>query len=179
MKYNTVDYETHPTSRENTRLYAILFRKIFDLPLTGPVDPLSLLDKLHFVFGNVDYEILPESDFSNNIPAKCLPLSDGSFLIQISETVFDRAYQHNSGGDRMHILHEIVHPFADKIGFKPIYNRALKNKTILPYRSLEWIVKSITGEIMMPYDETAGMSVQELMYTYGVSEQAAKQRQKY
>ncbi len=79
----------------------------------------------------------------------------------------------------MHIFHEIVHPFLDKIGIKPIYNRCVKSSEILPYESLEWQVKALTGEIMMPYEATKGMSVEQIMRVYGVSEAAAFYRKRY
>ncbi len=78
----------------------------------------------------------------------------------------------------MHIIHEIMHPFADKLGFKPIFTRTL-TKDIPPYRRLEWIVMALAGEVMMPYEATEGMSVKELMVNYGVSKPAAEKRLKY
>lgn len=65
-----MDYETRPTSRVEIRLYATAFRKAFGLPLTGPIDPLSLLDKVTIVYGNVDYEVVEQSELPRNVPAK-------------------------------------------------------------------------------------------------------------
>ena len=127
-----MDYATRPTSRAEVRLYATAFRKAFGLPFTGPVDPLSLLDKVSKVYGNVDYEIVEESELPKNVPARCVPLEQGGFMIQISEIVFEGAYERNTGGYRAHILHEIMHPFADEMGFKPIMNRVFKNRKIPP-----------------------------------------------
>lgn len=75
-------------------------------------------------------------------------------------------------------MHEIMHPFADKLGFKPIFSRQLTKETP-PFRRLEWIVMALAGEVMMPYEATAGMSVEEIMETYGVSKSAAEKRLKY
>lgn len=174
-----MDYATRPTSRAEVRLYATAFRKAFGLPFTGPVDPLSLLDKVSKVYGNVDYEIVEEAELPKNVPARCVPLEQGGFMIQISEIVFEGAYERNIGGYRAHILHEIMHPFADKMGFKPIMNRAFKNNKIPPYMSLEWVVKAMTGEVMMPYEETIGLNEIELMERYGVSWEAAHHRLTY
>ena len=38
---------------------------------------------------------------------------------------------------------------------------------------------ALAGEIMMPYEETKGLSIKELMQNYGVSEAAAKKRISY
>lgn len=174
-----MDYATRPTSRAEVRLYATAFRKAFGLPFTGPVDPLSLLDKVSEAYGNVDYEIVEESELPKNVPARCVPLEQGGFMIQISEIVFEGAYERNTGGYRAHILHEIMHPFADEMGFKPIMNRVFKNRKIPPYMSLEWVVKAMTGEVMMPYEETKGLNERELMEKYGVSWEAAHHRLTY
>lgn len=174
-----MDYETRVTSRKEVRSYAPLFRHMFGLPQTGPINPLLLLDKLQYVYKNVDYEIVDQSELPQNVPARCIPLNFGGFLIEISEKVFDGAYERNVGGYRTHILHEIMHPFADMLGYKPIMNRAFKNNKIPAYKSLEWVIKAMTGEVMMPYDETKGLTINELMEKYGVSEAAAKERIKY
>ena len=174
-----MDYATRSTSRTEVRLYATAFRKAFELPFTGPVDPLSLLDKVSKVYGNVDYEIVEESELPRNVPARCVPLENGGFMIQISEVVFEGAYERNTGGYRMHIIHEILHPYVYKLGFTPIYNRSVQNKKIPPFKSVEWIVKAMAGEIMMPYEETIGLDEVELIVNYGVSPDAAFKRLKY
>lgn len=174
-----MDYATRFTSRKEVRLYANVFRKIFGLPFSGPVDPLSLLDKVTDVYGNVYYEIIEESELPNKVPARCIPIEDDGFLIQISEVVFEGAYERNVGGYRAHILHEIIHPFVDKMGFKPIMSRVFENNEIPSYMSLEWVVKAMTGEVMMPYEETIGLTEKELIERYGVSPAAAKQRLRY
>ena len=78
----------------------------------------------------------------------------------------------------MHIMHEIIHTFADKLEFKPIFSRRL-TKDVPVYRRLEWIVMALAGEVMMPYEATTGMTVKELKDAYGVSDAAAKKRLTY
>ena len=174
-----MDYATRPTSRTEVRLYATAFRKAFELPFTGPVDPLSLLDKVSKVYGNVDYEIVEEAELPKNVPARCIMTEGGGFIIQIADYVFEGAYERNTGGYRMHIMHEILHPYVYKLGFTPIYNRSVQNKKIPPFKSVEWIVKAMAGEIMMPYEETIGLDEVELIVNYGVSPDAAFKRLKY
>lgn len=78
----------------------------------------------------------------------------------------------------MHIVHEIMHPYLDKLGFKPIYSRQL-TPDVPQYRRLEWAVMAIAGEVMMPYEASKGMTEKELIKIYGVSSKAAKKRLTY
>ena len=52
-------------------------------------------------------------------------------------------------------------------------------KDIPVYRRLEWVVMALAGEVMMPYDASKGMTVEQLKNTYGVSDAAAKKRLTY
>ena len=79
----------------------------------------------------------------------------------------------------MHIMHEILHPYVYKLGFTPIYNRSVENKKIPAFKSVEWIVKAMAGEVMMPYEETVNLDESDLMFEYGVSSDAARKRLKY
>lgn len=54
-----------------------------------------------------------------------------------------------------------------------------KNREIKPYESMEWQAKALAGEIMMPYEDTANMSVKDIMNIYGVSKGFAKTGQNY
>ena len=53
----------------------------------------------------------------------------------------------------MHIMHEIMHTFADKLGFKPIFSRQL-TKDVPPFRRLEWIVMALAGEVTQSTKQT-------------------------
>ena len=174
-----MDYETKPTSRAELRLFSKLFRSICGLSPDEPIDPIALLDKLPDLegFEDVRYEIVYNDVLPGAVPAQCEMNEDG-YLIQIKESVYLGAYEKGTGGHRMHIMHEIMHVFADKIGFKPIAARRLRSETP-SYMSLEWIVMALAGEVMMPYEATEGMTEKELMETYGVSKAAAKKRLTY
>lgn len=174
-----MDYETKPTNRKELRLYAKLFRSICGLSNAEPIDPIELLDRLPELegFEDVRYEIVYNNELPGNVPAQCAKDNEG-YLIQIKESVYMGAYEKQTGGHRMHIMHEIMHPFADKLGFTPIFSRRLTKETPT-YRRLEWIVKALAGEVMMPYEATSGMSVKELMDKFGVSKIAAEKRLTY
>lgn len=174
-----MDYETKPTCRKDLQLYAKLFRSICGLNGVEPVDPVYLLDRLPDFegFGNVRYDIVNDNELPGNVPAQCIKNQDG-YLIQIKDSVYMGAYEKKIGGHRMHIMHEIMHVFADKLGFHPVFARKLTKETPF-YCRLEWIVMALAGEVMMPYEATQKMSVALLMRTYGVSKAAAEKRQKY
>lgn len=174
-----MDYETKPTSRPELRLFSRLFRSICGFTMDEPIDPISLLDRLPELegFSDVRYEVVYNDELPGNVQAQCNQTEDG-YLILIKESVYLGAFEKQTGGHRMHIMHEIMHIFADKLGFKPIFSRQLTKETP-PFRRLEWIVMALAGEVMMPYEATAGMSVEEIMKTYGVSKSAAEKRLKY
>lgn len=174
-----MDYETRATNRNELRLFAKLFRSICGFAAVEPIDPILLLDRLPELegFEDVRYEIVYNDVLPGNVPAQCEKTEDG-YLIQIKESVYMGAYEKNTGGHRMHIMHEIMHAFADKLGFKPVFSRRL-TKDIPPYRRLEWVVMALAGEVMMPYEATNGMSTKDLMNNFGVSKAAADKRLKY
>lgn len=174
-----MDYETKPTNRNELRCCAKLFRTICCFSDDEPIDPIALLDRLPCfdVFSDVRYEIVYNDNLPGNVPAQCEKTEDG-YLIQIKDSVYTGAYEKGIGGHRMHIMHEIMHVYADKLGFKPVFSREL-TEDIPVYRRLEWIVKALAGEVMMPYEATKGMTLEEIMKVYGVSKSAAEKRLKY
>ena len=174
-----MDYETKPTSRDELRLFAKLFRSICGFTVFEPIDPIVLLDRLPELegFEDVRYEIVYNDALPGNVPAQCEKTEDG-YIIQIKESVYIGAYEKKTGGHRMHIMHEIMHTFADKLGFKPVFSRRL-TKDVPPYRRLEWVVMALAGEVMMPYEVTNGMSAKDLMNNFGVSKAAAEKRLTY
>lgn len=174
-----MDYVIKATNREELRLYAKLFRSICNIKPDEPIDPVALLDKLPDLegFEDVRYEVVENDVLPGNVPAQCIPYENG-YLIQIKDSIYVGASEKNTGGHRMHIMHEIMHPFMDKLGYRPIFTRQL-TASVPCYRRLEWAVKAIAGEVMMPYEYTKGFSEEEIMQKYGVSYSAAKQRRTY
>lgn len=57
-----MDYETKPTSRNDLRRYSAYFRKLFDVPETGPFPVLEALDKVNDVFDDCGYVIVEEKN---------------------------------------------------------------------------------------------------------------------
>lgn len=174
-----MDFVIKATNRHELRLYSRLFRSICGFTEDEPIDPVELLDRLPDLegFGNVRYEVVYNNVLPGNVPAQCIP-DDSGYLIQIKESVYLGALEKKTGGHRMHIMHEIMHAFLDKLGYRPVYERQLTKETPV-YCRLEWAVKAIAGEVMIPYKATIDMSEKEIISFYGVSLAAAKKRKTY
>lgn len=173
-------YITRPTSRKEIRILAKAFRNICGYNATEPIDPVELLDRLPNIKGleDVFYTVVGDNELAENVPAQC-DLTNEGYQIKIKESVYVGACERRVGGSRMHIMHEIAHAFADKIGFHPIFARTFYDSEMRPYESLEWIVKALAGEVMIPHKCTGNMSVSEIMEIYGVSQQAAEYRKNH
>ena len=82
---------------------------------------------------------------------------------------FGYARKKEIGAYRDHILHEICHAFLYMLGYTPLLERSFGNNELSNYESAEWQAKALCGEIMIPYDESKDMSVDEIMDNYKVS----------
>ena len=171
-----MDYETKELSRNDIRKLAPIFREIFGVEMEGPFPVLQALEKIRFVFDNCDFEIVEDDKLSVTTPARCKPNDMGGFTIEIRNEIYKGAYEKCIGAYLDHICHEMAHVFLFKIGYVPLYNRSLEDREIEPFRSVEWQAKALTGEVMIPYEESKGMSWREIMNTYHVSPSAAKYR---
>ncbi len=171
-----MDYITRPVSRAKLREYAPLFRELFDVPGTGAFPVLEALEKLHDVFEGSTYEVLEDDALPPKEMARCVVNEGRGFTVLIKKSVYDGAMD-KVGACCGFILHEMVHIFMYMIGYTPILQRNFE--VCPPYYSVEWQVKALTGEIAMPYEETKGMSIPEIMERYIVSKGFAESRKKY
>ena len=110
--------------------------------------------------------------------AQCTPNDQGGFTIEIKESVYAGAYENQIGAFLGFICHEICHIFLFRIGFTPIFERSFENNELPAYCSVEWQAKALCAEVMIPYDETEGMSASLIENTYHVSKAFAKNRKK-
>ena len=173
-----MDNETKPTSRDDLRRYSVYFRKLFDVPETGPFPVLEALDKVSEVFEGSNYTIVEDKQLPPQTMAQCSPNDLGGFTIEIKESVYKGAYEHNVGALLGFICHEICHVFLFEIGFTPIYARSLEKGEIPAYRSVEWQAKALCAEVMIPYEESMGMKPKQLIEKYHVSKAFAAKRRK-
>lgn len=161
-----MDYITKPVSRKDLRRFAKIFRDIFDVPQTGAFPVLEALERLPDVFDKSYYRVVENRKLSKKNPARCVLNKDGSFVIEIQKRIYDGA-QKGIGAYLGFILHEILHIFMFDIGYRPIFNRSFANCE--KYETIEWQVKAITGEVAIPYEESKGMTLDEIMTKYKVS----------
>ncbi len=171
-----MDYETKPTSRDDLRRFSTYFRKLFDVPETGPFPVLEALDKVGEVFEGSNYIIVEDRQLPPNTMAQCSANDTGGFTIEIKESVYKGAYENQVGAFLGFICHEICHVFLFEIGFTPIYARSIENNAIPAYRSVEWQAKALCAEVMIPYKESVGMKPKQLIAYYHVSQAFATKR---
>lgn len=174
-----MDYITKRLSRKDIRQFAIVFRKIFGVEQDVPFPVLYALEKVPDIFKGSAVCVVKDSELPPNIPARCTPLSDGGFLIEISETDYEGAYSRSVGGYLAHICHEMCHAFLFTLGYTPIYERSFHNREVRPCESVEWQAKALCGEVMMPYEATIDLTVEQIAAKYHVSLEAAMYRKRY
>ena len=171
-----MDYETKPTSRQDIRKYAKILRRIFGIPEDGPFPVLEALEKVHDVFKGSGFVIVEDSKLPAKTMAQCSQNDEGGYTIQIKESIYWGAYEKHIGAFLGFICHEICHLFLFYIGFTPIHARTFDDGELPRYCSVEWQCKALTGELMIPFDKSHGMSEDEIVSKYGVSKAFAKVR---
>ena len=170
-----MDYKTKPTSREELRNIAQCIRALFKCDDKFRFDVLTAFEKMPVIFPSVTCTIVEDDEIEGGIPARCIPDFDGHYTIEVKSSIYDGAAA-GIGGYRAYILHEICHAILCMLGFTPILDRAFKNKELKPFESMEWQAKALCGEIMMPYEETEGLSVKQIQHLCQVSRESAELR---
>ena len=171
-----MDYRTKPVSRKHLRVYAQVLRKLFDVPQDGPFPVLTALERVSDYFDGCCFLVVKDKNLPKQTPARCIPNDNGGFTIEIKQSVYDGAFERHIGAYLGFICHEICHIFLFSIGYRPLYERSFANNTLPAYCSVEWQAKALSGEVMIPYHESRGMGLNEIMETYHVSQGFAKTR---
>ena len=174
-----MDGITHPISRLELREIARNFRKTFKLNNLY-VNVKFLVEVINYIFPKCFILIVPDDEWTEDFPSIIEKEDDSSYLIKIKDSVYERACK-GSGGDRMHITHEIAHYIlVVECGYAPLTARSYGNiKVKYTPSSMEWQAKALAGEILMDYDLTKNMSQDEIAIFCGVSEEAASKRLTY
>ncbi|MCR4600121.1 MAG: ImmA/IrrE family metallo-endopeptidase [Clostridia bacterium] len=173
-----MDYETKPTSRKNLRKFAGYLRELFGVSSTGAFPVLEVLDLIRDIFENSGYEIVEDNKLPPQTMAQCSPNDEGGYTIEIKESVYEGARNKKVGAFRGFICHEICHVFLFEIGFTPLFARSFEENKIPAFRSVEWQAKALCGEVMIPYEESRNMGIQEICDKYNVSKAFAVMRKK-
>ena len=176
-----MDYMTKGISRKDLRIIAKWFRGINGTKNKLRFDSAGAFERFPSLFPNVTTEIVPDDDdsaFSVDSPGTCIPDMNGNYRILIREGTYDSACR-GVGGPRSHLVHEMSHAILCMLGYTPVLERSFKNGEIKPcYRSMEWQAKALTGEIMVPYEETKGMTIRQIKHYCKVSKDSAEMRLK-
>ena len=170
-----MDYKTKPTSREELRGIARFVRKLFKCKNKYRFDVMDAFERIPSVIPAVTCLVVEDDEIEGDIPARCVPDFEGHYTIEVKSSIYDGAAE-GIGGYRAHILHEICHAILCLLGFTPILDRAFKNNELKPFESMEWQAKALCGEILMPYEETEGLSVRQIRHLCKVSRESAELR---
>lgn len=179
-----MDYETSVIlDRLQIRMISKFFRKMFNIKTTlFPV--MKVLDALVKRFSDVLYYSVEEDElFDPRVMAILEPQEDGMYCIRIRQSVYNNAIN-GDGASLGYICHEechfiLIHLFnigpriyTDVNGIR--YARCVKEKEILPYKSMEWQAKALCGEVMIPYETCKNCSLDEIIKMTNSSKEQAK-----
>ena len=170
-----MDYKTKPCSREDLRIVAVAIRKAFKCRNKYFFDVVKAFEEISTKFPAITTLVVEDDAFEDNVPARCIPDFNGGYCIEVKNSIYEGAVS-GVGGYRAHILHEICHAFLCLLGFTPILQRAFRNNELKPFESMEWQAKALCGEILMPYEETEGLSVRQIRHLCQVSRESAELR---
>lgn len=172
-----MDYLTISMNRKEAITFGQMFRKEFGYDECSPFNPIEALERINSIFPQASVEVVEDNELESNVHADIIIDEENHFMIRIKNTVYVRAHDRNVGGYRMDITHEIVHLFLYLKGYKPLDGTQSFENNILPaYESIEWQTKAVAGEVMIPYEATVGMEVDEIIEKYHVSRAAAEYR---
>ena len=170
-----MDYKTKPTSREELREIAKFIREIFSCKNKYRFDVIDAFERAPVVLPAIVCLVVEDDEFEENIPARCVPDFNGNYTVEVKSSVYDGAIE-GIGGYRAHILHEMCHAILCLLGFTPILDREFKNNELKPFESMEWQAKALCGEVLMPYEETKNLSVNQIRHLCQVSRESAELR---
>lgn len=175
-----MDYKTKPISRNDLRMIARWIRHIFNCKNKYRFNVIYAFETIHDIFPQITTEIIDDTSVDGisdlKVPAACSPNMNGDYHIIVRESIYSGACE-GIGGYRAHILHEICHAILCLLGFTPILDRSFGNNEIKPnYLSMEWQAKALTGEVLVPYEETIGMSIKRIKFLCKVSDSLARYR---
>ncbi|MDD6218380.1 MAG: ImmA/IrrE family metallo-endopeptidase [Selenomonadaceae bacterium] len=171
-----MDYTTKSLSRATIRKLAPIFRFLFKQKAKGPFHVLKALELLPDVFPSCNYEVVPDRNLPSNVVARCFRNdTPNGYTVTIKETVYKGAYRGN-GACLGFICHELCHIFLFNLGFTPVHDRSFEDNTIPAYGSVEWQAKALCGEVMIPHEESKGMSYDRIIDYYHVSKGFANHR---
>lgn len=172
-----MDFRTYPISREIIRQIAKEIRKLFKCTDNYYFDVINAIELVPIYFPNVTVEIVSDKDQElKNVPSTTIPDMRGNYCIKIKESIYEGAYLNNVGGYRNHIMHEISHVILFMLGYTPYFDRTYKNNELNPFESIERQAKALAGEVLIPFEATENLTIEEIIEKCKVSKDAAIKR---
>lgn len=163
-----MSYIAQPKSRIQIREIAKLIRKIQGVEKEWYFPILDFMEKtLPVLIPNFSLRVMPKEEMG---ACEGLTIPEENEIL-IREDVYERAY--NGGGrERLTIAHELYHYLEHS---RQTVAFARTNGTSIPaYRDPEWQADAFGGELLVPYDLSRGLSVEEIVELCGVSQKAAE-----
>lgn len=162
-------YEVPPCSRKQLIDHAHSIHKA--LGYTGE-SAFPILELVEFVFSavyeNFSFEILSEKEMGDDLGL----IFPDQHLIKLREDVYDAAVA-GQGFGRMVVAHESSHLLRhEKIPVSLARRKATKE--IPSFRSSEWQANAMAGALLMPASKILGMSTEEIVEKYKVTQAAAE-----
>lgn len=165
-----MNYRSQPLSRQQIRDYARSIREAFlpDGDLWFPIE--NFLECLPFLSGNEDFyfECVEDDEFPPNIHAE-YNLDEN--CMRVKSSVYLGACNGN-GRDRMTLAHEIGHFLLLK--HSSVKLQRSFGESVPPYCDPEWQAKCFAAELLIPANQVAGMTADEVADECGVSLTAAR-----
>ncbi len=159
-----------PTSRVKLRSVANKIRELIKIPEDEPFPVVQFLEVILSEW-NYEMHIVPDEDMDNNY-AETIPSLK---ICRIRESVYENAIK-GSPRDRFTIAHEIGHIFLHDdltVSF------ARNEKNIPAYKDPEWQASTFAAELLVPYSQIKGMTVEEISKKYIVSKKVAQIQASY
>ena len=158
-----------PQSREDFRKFAKAIRRKYgyEKELYFPIE--KLFDQMSIDF-DFDYELVEDSEFKPNEFA-ITSLNENKIYFRTS--LYEKAME-GDGFGRMTLAHELEHILSFKLFGIQLYRKLFSNDKA--YKDPEWHAKCFGGELLMDYEMTDGMAVEEIVEKCGVTDDAAMYR---
>lgn len=158
-------------SRMDIQKRATRFRELFGISPEKPFPILRLLAVLETPFERDDLpalevEIVPDEELQDNY-AEYHPISN---TMLIRESVYNGAYDGN-GRDRFTLAHELGHFVMHR---NIDYKFARSEEKVESYQDPEWQANTFASMLLIPRDQIAGHTIDEVAEKYQVSKAAAR-----
>ena len=163
------DFICDPQSREDFRKFAKAIRRKYgyEKEIYFPIE--KLFDQISVDF-DFDYELVDDNEFKPNEFAITV-LNENKIYFKTS--LYEKAMK-GDGFGRMTLAHELEHILSFKLFDIQLYRKILPNDKA--YKDPEWHAKCFGGELLMDYELTNKLSVEEIVDKCGVTYDAAMYR---